>query len=234
MIASNETDQKLGTVRVAHDGPDAYNNIWQKVRSIWSYIYGHYYETYDYFHIGGDDLYLIVENLRLYLESMEIRLASNGGHVFPKGNETKQYPLFLGRRFAEQGNMNRIFNSGGSGYTLNKSALKALVVYAFPTCMPHRQTFAEDVMVAQCLRQKVQVYPYDTKDDYGGERYMPFQPAHHLMYHIPEDTDKDWYAKYSIGIKEGLDHCSTQSVAFHYIDSELMRQMHAILYGHCG
>ena len=108
---------------------------------------------YDYFHIGGDDLYLIVENLRLYLESEEIQLASNGGQYLPDGTEDSQVPLFLGRRFAEGGNRERMFISGGSGYTMNKAALKTLVVDGFPQCFPHMKTFSEDVMVATCLRK---------------------------------------------------------------------------------
>jgi glycoprotein-N-acetylgalactosamine 3-beta-galactosyltransferase len=227
-----------GTVHIPHEGPEEYGNIWQKVRSTWSYVYDNYYDQYDFFHIGGDDLYILVENLRLYLESDEITLAANGGVSLPTGNETSAYPLFLGRRFAEQGKMNRIFNSGGAGYTLNKAALKALVVDAFPVCFPHLRTFAEDVMVAECLREHVQVFPYDTKDDQGGERYMPFTPAHHLTYRLPAEADRkdssDWYVHYSIDIKEGLDHCAADAVTFHYIDKDLMRRMHAVLYGHCS
>mmetsp|Transcript_25541 Transcript_25541/g.31459 ORF Transcript_25541/g.31459 Transcript_25541/m.31459 type:complete len:873 (-) Transcript_25541:132-2750(-) len=234
IVASNKTDKKIGTVNIPHEGPEEYNNIWQKVRSMWSYVYDTYYEDYDWFHIGGDDLYVIVENLRLYVESEEIQLASNGGEFLPNGNESTQKPLFLGRRFAEQGNMERIFNSGGSGYTMNKAALKSLVVTAFPTCMPHLHTFAEDVMVAQCLRNKIQVVPFDTKDEDGGERYMPFQPRHHLNYRLPKDPSSDWYANYSIDIKTGLDHCAAKSVAFHYIKPDLMKRMHAILYGQCA
>jgi glycoprotein-N-acetylgalactosamine 3-beta-galactosyltransferase len=56
MVASTKTDVALGTVNIVHEGPEAYNNIWQKVRSMWSYIYDNYYTEYDYFHIGGDDL----------------------------------------------------------------------------------------------------------------------------------------------------------------------------------
>lgn len=108
---------------------------------------------YDYFHGGGDDLYVLVENLRLYLESEEIQLASNGGRSLPDGSETAQTPLFLGRRFAEGGNRERMFNSGGSGYTLNKAALKALVVDGMPQYFPHMHTFSEDVMVATILRK---------------------------------------------------------------------------------
>lgn len=173
----------------------------------------------------------------MYLESDEIQLASNGGESLPKTDPSSSFPLFLGRRFAEQGNLDRIFNSGGAGYTLNKAALKALVVDTFPVCMPHLRTFAEDVMVAECLREYVNVFPYDTKDDHGGERYMPFTPEHHLTYRLPPEADRasseDWYVKYSIGIKEGLDHCAADAATFHYVDEDLMRRMHAILYGHC-
>lgn len=102
---------------------------------------------------AGDDLYLIVENLRLYLESEEIQLASNGGYSLPDGSEESQTPLFLGRRFAEGGDRDRMFISGGSGYTMNKATLKTLVVDGFPNCFPHMKTFSEDVMVATCLRK---------------------------------------------------------------------------------
>ena len=78
MVASDKTDKELGTVNIPHKGPEEYNNIWQKVRSMWSYVYDNYYQDYDWFHIGGDDLYLIVENLRLYVESNEVQLAANG------------------------------------------------------------------------------------------------------------------------------------------------------------
>ena len=116
---------------------------------------------YDYFHIGGDDLYVIVENLRLYLESEEIQLASNGGRYLPNGSEDMQTPLFMGRRFAEGGDRDRMFISGGAGYTMNKAALKTLVVDGLPNYFPHMHTFSEDVMVATCFR-KVRVVVFGT------------------------------------------------------------------------
>jgi glycoprotein-N-acetylgalactosamine 3-beta-galactosyltransferase len=202
MVASNRTDTALGTVNILHEGPEEYNNIWQKVRSMWSYIYDHYYEKYDWFHIGGDDLYLIVENFRYYLESEEIKTAANGGTYLPTGTEIEQVPLFLGRRFAYQGDMDEIFNSGGSGYTMNKAALKLLVVDGFTKYFQHMKTFSEDTMVARVFKQ-FNVLPYETKDKFGGERYMPFLPGHHYGYRLPQSSDTDWYAKYSINIKEG-------------------------------
>jgi glycoprotein-N-acetylgalactosamine 3-beta-galactosyltransferase len=232
MVGSNKTDVSIDAVDILHAGEESYGNIWQKVRSMWSYIYDNYYEKYDWFHIGGDDLFLIVENLRLYLESEEIRTAANGGIYLPDGTETVQTPLFLGRRFAYLGDMNEIFNSGGSGYTMNKAALKTLVVKGLPQYFPNLVTFSEDTMVARVLRN-YGIFPYETKDETGGERYMPFMPGHHYGYRIPENHESDWYAKYSINIKEGIDHCAARSVAFHYVKDDAMRRLYALLYKLC-
>ena len=146
--------------------------MWQKVRSLWSYAYDNYYEEYDWFHMGGDDMYVLVENLRLYLESDEIQVAANGGEYLPSGNETTQTPLYLGRRFAFDGKMSRIYNSGGPGYTINKAALKLLVAGGWGN-LGERETYAEDVMVAAVFREKG-VFPFDTKDESGAERYMHY------------------------------------------------------------
>lgn len=56
MVASNKTDQSLGTVDIAHEGPEEYNNIWQKVRSMWSYVYDNYYEKYDWYDLRSSIL----------------------------------------------------------------------------------------------------------------------------------------------------------------------------------
>jgi len=233
MVGSTKTDVSIGAVNILHEGPEEYDNIWQKVRSMWSYIYDNYYEKYDWFHIGGDDLFLMVENLRYYLESDEIRTAANGGIYLPEGNETRQTPLLLGRRFSYMGDMDNIFDSGGSGYTMNKAAFKLLVTEGFPNYFPHLKTFSEDTMVATLFKKIDTILPYDTKDDAGGERYMPFLPGDHLSYRLPDDPKKDWYAKYSIDIKEGLNHCSPQSVAFHYVKGDMMKRLFALAYGLC-
>ncbi|KAL7566197.1 hypothetical protein ACA910_011271 [Epithemia clementina (nom. ined.)] len=232
MVGSTKTDPSIDAVEIPHEGPEEYDNIWQKVRSMWSYIYDNYYDKYDWFHIGGDDLYVIVENLKQYLESEEIRTAANGGTYLPDGSETSQTPLFLGRRFAYMGNMDDIFISGGSGYTINKAALKTLVVDGIPSFRPHAKTFSEDTMVARMLKE-YGIEPYETKDEEGGERYMPFMPGHHYGYRLPADKSQDWYAKYSINIKTGKDHCAAKSIAFHYVKDLAMYRLHAILYGLC-
>lgn len=92
---------------------------------------------------------MIIENFRYYLESEEVRTAANGGIYLPFGNETMQTPLLLGRRFAYMGDRNNIFPSGGSGYTMNKAALKSLVVNGLPNYFPHMHTFSEGKFLAR-------------------------------------------------------------------------------------
>ena len=252
MVGSNKTDTSLDTIDIAHAGPEIYENMFQKVRSVWSYVYDYYYDKYDWFHIGGDDMYVLVENLRLYLESDEIQVAANGGTYLPIGNETSQTPLYLGRRLALDGKMSRIYNSGGPGYTLNKAALKLLVTGGWGGD-PDRETYAEDVWVAKAFL-KEGVMAYDTKDETGAERYMHYPVSRspygllsyfpsaasltHLLqpglhYNEKLEVEYSWYIKDSIDIAMGLNHSSARSVAFHYISPELMRRMHALLYGMC-
>lgn len=58
--------QKNNTKRfkIKHEGPEEWNNMWQKSRAIWKYIDYHYLEDFDWFVLGGDDVFLIIENLR--------------------------------------------------------------------------------------------------------------------------------------------------------------------------
>ena len=69
---STVDDVSIPAVAILHEGKEAYDNMWQKSRSIWKYIYTHLRDKYDFFLLGGDDMFYIVENLRLYLGSVEI------------------------------------------------------------------------------------------------------------------------------------------------------------------
>ena len=51
------------------------------------------------------------------------------------------------------------------------------------------------------LHEQFGIFPYDTKDENGGERYNPFSPGHHLKYFPPANPKEDWYSNYSINCK---------------------------------
>lgn len=178
--------------------------MWQKSRSIWKYINAHLVNEYDYFLLGGDDMFYIIENLRAYLGSDEItklQMERNG--------------LYLGRVFQPPNQLT--FNSGGAGYILDKKSVKILGENIdSPKCYPHQQGFWEDVNVANCLKKSDEtIVPYDTRDSLERERFHPFSPSLHLAYRIP--ATPDWYAKYNPNLKLGFECCSQDSISFHYV-----------------
>jgi hypothetical protein len=62
----------LVAVNIKHEGEESWNNMWQKIRSIWKYVHKNYRDDFDWFLLGGDDMFYIMENLKTYLESKEI------------------------------------------------------------------------------------------------------------------------------------------------------------------
>jgi len=221
-----------------HRHMSVYQRKWLRVRSLWALIYDNYYQDYDWFFFGGDFVFVLVENLRNYLESDEIQAAANyGGRRVPlpsASSDNQQYPLFLGRRFDLGGGNHQkhdVYNAGASGYVINKAALKLFVVdggnVPDALALPQKHTSGVDLMIARLFR-RFGVYPYDTKDDAGGERFMVTTPGHHYDSKFPP-----WYHKQSIDILHGLDHCAAHSISFTYVPVPVMYRLYALLYGLC-
>ena len=115
------------------------------------------------------------------------------------------------------------------GYTLNKAALKILVVEGLPSMFTTTMRPMEDLFVGRIFR-RYNVYPYRTTDDNGGERYNHFPPGRHF-----EGKEPFFFRKWTRGLNytKGANHSSVRSVAFHYVPNSEMRRFHAIVYGLC-
>ena len=230
MVASNETVPSLNIVNIQHWGEENYNGVWQKLRSIWAYIYSAYAEDYDFFYLGGDDYYLIVENLRSFLASEEM-VSAAGGEGWPS-------PLYLGRRVLDRHDLHEVLNHGGPGYVLNRAALKLLVEKAFmqESCQPYRWKHSEDRFLGECFRG-VSVNPYDTRDHNHLHRFHIFTP-----YQIATGS---WgglgkWVKTYVCFDDKEEECpygwstvSEESISFHYVQPPLMKQIFAALSGLC-
>lgn len=234
---STATVPELGMIRLQHDGPEMYNNMWQKVRAIWSYIHDNYADDYDYFHLGGDDVFLMVENLRRFLIQYE--------HVNQPFIQDNQ-PIFLGQ---ERGKYNGQSEGvmGGAGYTLNQAALRRLMTDVLPTCKADLQNAAEDRIISFCFKQ-VGILPGETRDLVTGEQMFhsksPKQvytahanparggfPEHKAYW---EQQPHPSLPNQTVGVKDGLDAAAAYSVAFHNLKTPLyIARVHAILYGTC-
>jgi len=217
---STESDPRLPAISLEHEGPEAYKNMWQKVRSIWKFVGTHYIDDYDWFFIGGDDLFVLPHNLKTYLASL--------AHKDGTDPKTKEY--FVGRRFNE----GSYFNSGGAGYTLSRATLRKFLANMEDAqhCAAKQRTSMEDVMIARCLSH-LGIHFTDTRDARGRERFHPFAPGKHLHWTPPKPGERDWYEDYNKewGILEGKDCCAPDSVSFHYIKkASMVRHMQALLY----
>jgi glycoprotein-N-acetylgalactosamine 3-beta-galactosyltransferase len=204
-----------------HEGKEEYDNMWQKTRSILSYMYDHYFDDYDYFYLSGDDTHLIVENLRRYLYETE------------QAHDAATTPLYMGMK-VKAGKV--VFNGGGAGYVLNRVALQRLVVDAFPTCLVHARQSSEDRFVGRCFDKISQIRPLDTVDALGRQRFHGMDSSFIGSFQgnvgYFNKVYRDWGNRY--GWKTGIDLVSDQSVSFHLLrGATIMRRHHAILYQSC-
>jgi len=216
---STKDDPRIPSISLPHDGPEEYGNMWQKVRSIWRFVGTHYLEDFDFFFQGGEDLYVLPQNLRNYLaDAVE--------------DPTKD-DFFGGRRF--QNYQKLLFNSGGAGYALSQATLRKFVNTGLdhPKCNPKTHSSMEDVFIAKCLKDVLDIGVVDTRDMQGRERFHPFSPGNHYYWMPPGPGGKDWYEDYNVlwppKLKEEC--CAPDSVSFHYMKSPAMvRHIHALLY----
>jgi glycoprotein-N-acetylgalactosamine 3-beta-galactosyltransferase len=197
--------------------------MWQKIRSIWKFVGTQYLNDYDWFFIGGDDVFVLPHNLKTYLASLTCKDETD-----PK---TKEY--FVGRRFHAR--RNGYFNSGGAGYTLSQATLQKFLAAMDDVqhCSAGTRTSMEDVMIARCLNY-LGIHFTDTRDAKGRERFHPFAPGTHLNWKPPRDgAPRDWYEDYNKewGILQGKDCCAPDSVSFHYVkEASRVRHLQALLY----
>ena len=226
---STETIPELGLVHLHHAGPESYGNMYQKVRSIWAYVRNHYSDDYDYFHLGGDDMYVIVPNMRQFLASLPNDL-----------------PLHLGQ-WVRQANYPYV--AGGGGYTLNQQALLELVDQSLPKCQVETVAPFEDKLISQCLRD-VGIFPHDTRHpDTGQQRYHSAQPAtiyksrpksgrgasfHARAQAYFESLPHPRHVNETVGPQYGLDAAASDSVSFHNLHHAVyMARVHAMLHRSC-
>ena len=154
--------------------------------------------TYDWFIVGGDDMFLDLDNLRAYLASPEVAAAG-----------ADQRPLYLGRAVRE--GFHLMYNNGGAGYVLNRAAMHVLTEeIARGDCFREQTANVEDLLVGLCLT-RVGVSPLDTADSDRRERFHWHRPGSEF------DGAGRLYQQLSVTSRTGVDCCSPQSVSFHYV-----------------
>jgi glycoprotein-N-acetylgalactosamine 3-beta-galactosyltransferase len=231
---STETIPALGMLEILHVGAESYQNMWQKVRSIWAYISDHYLDDYDWFHLGGDDLYIIVENMRRNLKLVEGRQREK--------NETGG-PILLGS-WVKQPGKQPDFVAGAPGYTMNREALRQFVTKALHNCSTTHAVSHEDRLLSKCM-YFIGINQSDTRDFETGEsqyhdcnpnHLYTFRTGHNPSFHSKiaanwEDAMHPKYPTQRVGPKHELEAAATYSIAFHDIyHPTFVARLHSILY----
>ena len=240
MVASTFSDQSVGTIDLLHKGiPGDYDSMWQKVRSMLAYMYEHYLDDYDFFHIVGDDVFLIVENLKAYLSTVDPdEVLYAGGWTRPTWKPHLPDDFF--------------YAGGGPGYTLSREALKQFVELALPTCFAKTMVSFEDLVMGLCMRFFLGVQPSDTVDKAIKQRYHGVDPQLASEFYRlylrrgnairPRNEDiligqflsqqYEWQNKFRNRQQGmGVDSVSQESVAFHVVKSPAkMRRFEKLLY----
>ena len=144
-------------------------------------------------------------------------------------------PLYLGRRFAQGGNLNLVFNTETAGYIMNRKALEHFVANAENRPCSHKvRTRLSDVLVARCLRRSnPPVHAYDTRDSKGRERFHPFAAEDHVWLEKMPGKKPSWYETYTIDVKYGWDCCSPASITFHGLEVGMMYDFDKAIYMKC-
>ena len=174
LYGSDHSDLNDGHVHIPGDTKYGftYRSMHQRIQAMKAYVYDNFLDEYDFFHFCGDDVYMIVENMKEFLASEKVRAwDASAGKVTMAGFwmhwSDKDFGTFPG--------VGKFYLNGGPGYTFSRKALKAYVEGPMEIC-EYEDTAAEDLKQSDCLWDWRNNYTesnafIDTRDEDGAHRY---------------------------------------------------------------
>lgn len=198
------------------DWQEGYDNIAGKSFRAWQLIHKRYVETTSRkldFALKADlDTYILGGNLRKYLRRLDPSI-----------------PHYVGKQLANPGQDCLV---AGTAITLSRASLalfsKASGYDSGRCTQKGWYPSAEDVALALCLKD-IGVFPLDTRDETGAERFMVLNPdtLRSSAGPLPE-----WYTLMSKNRELGKACCSAEAIAFHYVTEEqLLWQVPVLVHG---
>lgn len=243
LVASNQTDLKLGAVVMTTESN--YLGLWEKLNETLQYIWDHYRSGgYDWVLKADDDTYVIVENLKEYLGSPEIKSKMEKPMILGRRYSSPRYKDLtnrsvyfenpvnaeFGKRFYQKMDKDGavIYNYGGAGYAMNWPYVqKFLEVMKGPDTI--HGTPPEDQAHGVVMAYH-DIWPENTRDYWGRERFHQEGPG--FMYSMSEKFRKLFNGVHQAtgGLAIGKECCSNASISFHHVGSRSMVNLEQYLY----
>ncbi|XP_050711672.1 glycoprotein-N-acetylgalactosamine 3-beta-galactosyltransferase 1-like [Eriocheir sinensis] len=196
------------------DVPEGYGYLWAKSKAALTHLHAQYPQFHWYLK-ADDDTFIVVENLRYFLQGRD-----------------PDEPVYYGVRFRQH--VRQGYMSGGGGYVLSREALRRFVTRALPIvdqtkCATKSLKGAEDLQLGKCL-ESVGVVAGDSLDEVGRSRFFSHSPLS-LFFHQPVINRLHWYWRYIWHPHAvGPDCCSRHVISFHDIDPRMMWVLETLLY----
>jgi hypothetical protein len=222
---------------------------------MWTYVYDNYVDEYDYFYICGDDVYVAIDNLRIYLQSPQVENLRNGyldrisNHTRYRGqamktSQLRPRPLLFASPVFWKGYP---VISGGEGYLINSAALKIWGEKGADNYATDAVSSREDYQMGQFFGWN-NVLISETKDELGGCRFCSGAEFTYYFNGVRHpNRPKKLKEMFGIPIRRNMDHPSKQQISFHLKDdlhplqhnypnntiADLIVRYHALLYHWC-
>eukprot|EP00045_Choanoeca_perplexa_P005563 m.46963 g.46963 ORF g.46963 m.46963 type:complete len:561 (+) comp13186_c0_seq2:119-1801(+) len=222
MFMTSTPDPSLPVVLMDIGGKeDSRSMLRTKSKQGWLHVYEHFLDKGDFFLKGDDDSYVVMENLKAFLQTKDPKAPEHYGRLFHYGGRDK--PLYY---------------SGGSTIILTHEAMKRLgegtksrgdAIWPKPDVGQ-----AEDLRISQVL-DYVGVKTADTRTPEGQHQFMALGINNERTLKEPEDrsTAKLWFWKYSRDAVAGPKCCTNKWIASHYTKDYEMYAMDSMERSQC-
>ncbi|KAF1752242.1 hypothetical protein GCK72_018796 [Caenorhabditis remanei] len=203
------TSEKFNDSRIPYSTvfagiPDNYYNLFFKSRYAFHHIYTNISSEFDWYLKADDDTYIIVENLKAFLSTLN-----------------PDEPHYLG--YVLKPYLTNGYNAGGAGYIISRAALKIFAEKLYPNATLCPDDIYEDVGIARCLAN-AGIYPEDTRNSLGQNRFNTFSPTE--TFHQSK-ASIDW-VKYLE--KRGYEAFANDLISFHHLSPDDIRLFDILLY----
>ncbi|KAK0422922.1 hypothetical protein QR680_007868 [Steinernema hermaphroditum] len=186
---------------------DTYGQLFWKTKLSIHYVYKYISSDFDWYLKADDDTFIIVENLRAYLSTLD---------------PTK--PHYIGFRMKPY--LKKGYNSGGAGYVLSREAMRIFSeeLYENNTLCPFSDF--EDVGIGSCL-SRAGIYPEVTVDREGRQRFLPYDFPQVFRGMLDESGADYWFVEKP---KKGYDAFSPELISIHHLNADQIRMLEISLY----